>query len=77
VLIGRLKHTLDYDRYPLAPHLDPLKAILAKLEPPSAEPLRPLPSGGTMTRCGRRRAAFDLCASCYAGKAIKKARPPT
>jgi hypothetical protein len=56
-LIRLLKRTLDYDRYPLAPRLDPLKAILAKLEPPrpAPEPLRPLPSGGTVTRRGRRR----------------------
>ena len=29
------RHTLDDDPYPHAPRLDPLKAILAKLEPPA------------------------------------------
>jgi hypothetical protein len=33
-LIALLKRTLDEERLPLAPRLDPLKAILAKLEPP-------------------------------------------
>ena len=33
-LIALLKRALEYDRYPMAPRLDPLKAILAKLEPP-------------------------------------------
>jgi hypothetical protein len=32
-LIAALRETLDYARFPLAPRLDPLKAILAKLEP--------------------------------------------
>lgn len=30
-----LREALDYTRYPFAPRLDPLKAILAKLEPPA------------------------------------------
>jgi hypothetical protein len=34
-LIALLKRTLEYARYPLAPRLDPLKAILAKLDPPA------------------------------------------
>jgi hypothetical protein len=33
-LIALLKRTLEYARYPLAPRLDPLKAVLAKLDPP-------------------------------------------
>ena len=37
-----LKRTLDTDRFPLSPRLDPLKAILAKIEPP--KPLEPRPS---------------------------------
>ncbi len=46
-LIALLKRTLEYARYPLAPRLDPLKAILAKLEPPPPQPapLPPLPAG--------------------------------
>lgn len=35
-LIALLKRTFEYARFPLAPRWDPLKAILAKLEPSSA-----------------------------------------
>jgi hypothetical protein len=34
-LVAHLGHALEYDPYPYALRLDPLKAILAKLEPPS------------------------------------------
>jgi hypothetical protein len=46
-LVAHLKHAIEYDRYPMAPRLDPLKAILAKLEPPQPqpEPLPPLQTG--------------------------------
>lgn len=46
-LAKHLRQSLDYDRYPFAPRLDPLKAILAKLEPPKPQPqpLQPLPAG--------------------------------
>jgi hypothetical protein len=57
-LIALLKRTLDYTRYPRAPRLDPLKAILAKLEPPAPrpEPLPPLPAGAVpRVRRGRQR----------------------
>jgi hypothetical protein len=37
-LIALLRETVDYARYPLAPRLDPLKAILAKLDPPPPQP---------------------------------------
>jgi hypothetical protein len=37
-----LRQKLDHDRFPLAPRLDPLKAILTKLDPPSPPP-EPLP----------------------------------
>jgi hypothetical protein len=42
------RHALADERYPLAPRLAPLKAILAKLEPPAPapDPLPPLPTGG-------------------------------
>jgi hypothetical protein len=33
-LVAHLRHALEYDPFPFAP-LDPLKAILAKLEPPT------------------------------------------
>jgi alkanesulfonate monooxygenase SsuD/methylene tetrahydromethanopterin reductase-like flavin-dependent oxidoreductase (luciferase family) len=35
-LAKHLRQALDYDPDPLAPRLDPLKAILAKLEPQTA-----------------------------------------
>jgi hypothetical protein len=46
-LAKHLRQVLDYDPYPLAPRLDPLKAILAKLEPPARrrEPLPRLKPG--------------------------------
>jgi hypothetical protein len=37
-LIRLLRQTLDYARFPLAPRLDPLKAILAKLEGKTSSP---------------------------------------
>ena len=42
-LLALLHETLDFTRYPLAPRLDPLKAILAKLQPPAPRPEPPLP----------------------------------
>ena len=53
-----LRQTLDYARFPLAPRLDPLKSILAKLDPPKApyEPPPPLKPGmGPSRGQGRRR----------------------
>ncbi len=37
-LAKHLRQALDETRFPLAPRLDPLKAILAKLEPPAPRP---------------------------------------
>jgi hypothetical protein len=57
-LTKHLRQALDYARYPLAPRLDPLKAILAKLDPPAPkpEPLSPLRAGmGPSLGQGRRR----------------------
>jgi hypothetical protein len=57
-LAKHLRQALDYDPYPLAPRLDPLKAILAKLQPPAPrpEPLPPLRPGVRATHGqGRRR----------------------
>ncbi len=34
-LVAHLKHAIEYDRFPMAPRLDPLKAMLVKLEPPA------------------------------------------
>jgi hypothetical protein len=41
-----LRQTIDYARYPLAPRLDPLKSILAKLD---------LPARRNPSRCRRSR----------------------
>jgi hypothetical protein len=55
-LASCLRHVIEDDRFSLAPRLNPLKAILAKLEPPAAqpEPLPPLP-GSARPRVGRGR----------------------
>lgn len=37
LLAKHLRQAIDEARYPLAPRLDPLKAILSKLETPKAE----------------------------------------
>jgi hypothetical protein len=42
-LIGLLRRALDEARYPFSRRYDPLKAILAKLDPPTPRPA-PLPS---------------------------------
>jgi len=51
-----LRRTLDEARFPYSPRLDPLKAILAKLDPPKPrpEPLPPLRPGMGPTH-GQRR----------------------
>jgi hypothetical protein len=41
-LASLLRRTIDDDRYPLSPHIQTLKAILAKIRPePAREPLPP------------------------------------
>ena len=42
-LVADLRHALEYDPFPYAPRLDPLKAILAKLELPQPQPWLALP----------------------------------
>lgn len=57
-LVRAVRKILDEDRFPLAPRLDPLKALLAKLDPPAPrpEPLPPLRPGMAPSRGqGRRR----------------------
>ena len=57
-LVKHLRQTLDYARFPLAPRLDPLKSILAKLDPPKPQyqPAPPLKPGmGPSVGRGRRR----------------------
>ncbi|MBV8122200.1 MAG: hypothetical protein JO081_19945 [Alphaproteobacteria bacterium] len=46
-LVRLLRRSIDEDRFPLAPRHAPIKAILAKLEPPAPipEPLPPLRPG--------------------------------
>jgi hypothetical protein len=46
-LIGLLRRAIDEARYPFSHRYDPIKAILAKLDPPApkSEPLPPLRSG--------------------------------
>ena len=58
ILTRLVRRAIDDDRYPMAPRLDPLKALLAKLDPPKpAAPLPPpLPAGaGPRVGRGRRR----------------------
>ena len=59
-LVAHLRHALEYDPFPFAPRLDPLKAILAKLEPPTQqpEPLPPLKSGMGPERRSRAKVAI-------------------
>jgi hypothetical protein len=57
-LVRLLRRAIDEARYPLSPRLDPLKTILAKLEPPAPkpEPLPPVRSGmGPTHGQGRQR----------------------
>ena len=51
-LVAHLSHSLEYAPFPYAPRLDPLKAILANLEPPVPQPetLPPLKPGVTPGR---------------------------
>jgi hypothetical protein len=55
-LVAHLRHALEYDPFPFAPRIDPLKAILAKLDPPTPQP-EPLPplKPGMGPRVGRGR----------------------
>jgi hypothetical protein len=56
-LVQLLRRTLDFERFPRAPWLDLLKAILAKLEPPAPRPVSPPPlrPGMRLTRGQARR----------------------
>ena len=55
-LARRLREALDYARYPFAPRLDPLKAILAKLDPPKPQPEQlPPRKAGVAPSVGRGR----------------------
>jgi hypothetical protein len=56
-LVHLLRRSIDADRFPLAPRHAPIKAILAKLEPP-VSPLEPPPLNPGITPShgrGRRR----------------------
>ena len=51
-----LRRAIDENRYPLSPRLAPLKAILAKLDPPEPQPELPPPlKAYDAPRVGRRR----------------------
>ena len=55
-LAGLLRRTIDYDRYPLSPRVQTLKAILAKIQPyPAREPLAPPPKSYEPPSKGRYR----------------------
>lgn len=41
-LVAHLRRALEYGPYPYAPRLNPLKAILAKVEPPTPQPPKPV-----------------------------------
>ncbi len=55
-LAAHLRRTIENDRFPLAPRLAPLRAILDKLVPPAPpyQPPPPLPAGAG-PRVGRSR----------------------
>jgi hypothetical protein len=61
-LTKHLRQAIDYDPYPLAPRLAPLKAILAKLEPEASrsKPLPPLKAGMAPSRSVLRQAGLPL-----------------
>jgi hypothetical protein len=52
-----LRRTINDDPYPLSPRLVPLKAILARLNPPQppSGPTLPLPARGAPVAASRRR----------------------
>jgi hypothetical protein len=55
-LVRLRRKTLDEDRFPFAPRLDPIKAILAKLDPPAPRPEPPPPlKPGMAPSVGRGR----------------------
>ena len=61
-LIRMVRRAIDADRYSMAPRLDPLKAVLARLDPP--KPAEPLPASlRGVQGCGaepRRSAAMNM-----------------
>ena len=52
-----LRTKLGEERFPMAPRLAPIRAVLDKLapSPPKPEPKPPLPDGSRITGRGRRR----------------------
>ena len=55
-LVALLRRAIDEDRYPLSPRLAPLKAILAKLDPPAERvKLRPPLSASAAPAAAKRR----------------------
>jgi hypothetical protein len=62
-LVRLLGRSIDEDRFPLAPRQAPIRAILAKLEPPTpkADPLPPL-KPGLAPECRAAREASEVIA---------------
>ena len=59
-LMRLVRRAIDDDRYPMAPRLDPLKAILAKPDPPKPPvPLPPPLPAGAGPSSGRYRRSGD------------------
>jgi len=56
--VAHLRNALEYDPFPYAPRLEPLKAILAKLDPPVPRP-EPLPRLKIL-RCAESQAVATL-----------------
>jgi hypothetical protein len=58
VLLAAARKALDDNPFPRSPRLNPLKSVLAKLDPSSVPrpipPFKPLPAAPTRSRGGRR-----------------------
>ncbi|MGA8755474.1 MAG: hypothetical protein WB611_03960 [Stellaceae bacterium] len=65
-LARHLRQALDYEPYPFAPRLNPLKAILARLDPPTPKPEPPTPrSSSPLGNAAAARVRFIVwCRDC-------------
>ena len=50
-----LRETIDRDRFPLSPRLPPVKAVLARLQPPAPKPPLPEAAPAHGAAAGRQR----------------------
>ena len=55
-LIRLVRRAIDDDRYPMAPRLDPLKTLLAKLDPPKTS--RAAAAAASADGCGAESRAI-------------------